>query len=168
MSLSDVLWIVSRFRRKNWGPNNFCFGLIKAAASLRVWQRILRLSLNWQGGISRNKYADTQSLPSVTESKAANCVDCRCSQNGLLESRLSIRKAEEGDVIDVEPPVIASARPAGLTTSETADLLAFLQPAISRFYWEWPPKMRDISSEQQFFGPECVVDVRIQRQTSKH
>lgn len=46
---------------------------------------------------------------SVAESKAANCVDCRWSQNGLPESRLSIRTAEEGDVIDFEPTMIAGA-----------------------------------------------------------
>lgn len=77
---------------------------------------------------------------SVTESKAANCVDCRCSQNGLPESTLSIRIAVEGDVIDFEPILIVCARQAGLTISETADLLAILQPAISRFYCEWPEK----------------------------
>lgn len=43
--------------------------------------------------------------------------------------------AEKGDVIDFEPAVIVAARQAGLTISETADLAAFLYPAISRFYW---------------------------------
>lgn len=70
---------------------------------------------------------------SVTQSKAAK--GCRCGQNGLLESRLSIRMAEKGDVIDFEPAVIVVARQARLTISETADLPAFLYPAISRFYW---------------------------------
>lgn len=51
-----------------------------------------------------------------------------------LESGLSIGMAEKGDVIDFERAVIVAARQAGLTISETADVLAFLYPADSRFY----------------------------------
>lgn len=49
--------------------------------------------------------------------------------------------AEKGDVIDFEPAVIVAARQAGLTISETADLSAFLYPAVSRFLLKMALKM---------------------------
>lgn len=49
--------------------------------------------------------------------------------------------AERGDVIDFEPAVIVAARQAGLTISETADLPAFLHPAVSSFLLKMALKM---------------------------
>lgn len=49
--------------------------------------------------------------------------------------------AERGDVIDFEPAVIVGARQAGLTISETADLPAFLHPAVSSFLLKMALKM---------------------------
>lgn len=48
MWLSDVQWAVSGFsRKKPQEHHRFYFSLIKGAASLLLWQKILRLSFTW-------------------------------------------------------------------------------------------------------------------------
>ncbi len=67
-------------------------------------------------------------------------------EDDLLKFKPSIRKGEKGDLSDFESGMVVGARRAGLSISETADLLGLSRTTISRVYWEWSEKEK-ISSE---------------------
>ncbi len=75
-----------------------------------------------------------------------------------------MRKKE--DLSDFERGMVVSARRAGLSISETADLLGFSHTTISRVYRELSEKEK-ISSERQLCGRKCLVDVRGQRRMGR-
>uniref|UniRef100_A0AAY3ZW74 Uncharacterized protein n=1 Tax=Denticeps clupeoides TaxID=299321 RepID=A0AAY3ZW74_9TELE len=66
------------------------------------------------------------------------------------------------ELFDFDCGVIVGARQAGLSISETADLLRLSRTTISRVYREWYEKGKT-SSERQFCGQKCLVDARGQR-----
>ncbi len=75
-------------------------------------------------------------------------------QDDLLKYNLSIRMGKEDVLSDFEHGVVLDARRAGLSISETADLLGFSHRNISRVYREWFNKYK-ISKWQK-----CLVDAR--------
>uniref|UniRef100_A0AAR2KBC0 Tc3 transposase DNA binding domain-containing protein n=1 Tax=Pygocentrus nattereri TaxID=42514 RepID=A0AAR2KBC0_PYGNA len=73
---------------------------------------------------------------------------------------------KKGDLSDSERGMVVGARRAGLSISETADLLGFSRTTISRVYRERSEKEK-ISSERQLCGRKCLVDVRGQRRMGR-
>ncbi len=65
-----------------------------------------------------------------------------------------------------ERGMVVGVRRAGLSISETADILVFSHTTISRVYREWSKKEK-ISSERQLWGRKCLVDVRGQRRMDR-
>ncbi len=70
------------------------------------------------------------------------------------------------DLSDFERGMVVGARRAGLSISNTADLLGFSRTTISRVYRECSEKSQ-ISSERQLCGQKCLVDVRGQRRMGR-
>ena len=73
---------------------------------------------------------------------------------------------KKGDLSDFEPVLVVGARRAGLSISETADLLGFSHTTISRVT-ENGLKKRKISGERHFSGRKCLADARGQRRTAR-
>ncbi len=66
---------------------------------------------------------------------------------------------KKGDLSDFERGMVVGPRRAGLSISQTADLLGFSHTTISSVYREWSEKEK-ISSEWQLCEQKCLVDVR--------
>ncbi len=81
-------------------------------------------------------------------------------------SNWASERGRKRDLNDFEHGMFVGARRAGLSISETADLLGFSCTTISRVYWEWSEKEK-ISSERQLCGRKCLVDVRGQRRMDR-
>ncbi len=84
----------------------------------------------------------------------------------LAEVQSEHQNGEERDLSDFERGMVVGARRAGLSISETADLLGFSHKTISSVYREWYEKEK-ISSERHLCGRKCLVDVRDQRRMGR-
>jgi len=75
---------------------------------------------------------------------------------------VNVRTGNKGDLSNFERGMVVGARRAGLSISQSAQLLGFLFTTISRVYQEWCEKGKT-SSMQQSCGRKCLVDARGQR-----
>uniref|UniRef100_A0AAR2J702 Transposase Tc1-like domain-containing protein n=1 Tax=Pygocentrus nattereri TaxID=42514 RepID=A0AAR2J702_PYGNA len=73
---------------------------------------------------------------------------------------------KKGDLSDFGCGMVVGARRAGLSISETAELLGFSHTTISKVYRERSEKEK-ISCERQLCGRQCLVDVRGQRRMGR-
>ncbi len=73
---------------------------------------------------------------------------------------------KKGDLSDFERGMVVGDRRAGLSISQTGDLLRFSHTTISRVYRERSEKEK-ISSERQLCGWKCLVDVKGQRRMDR-
>lgn len=73
---------------------------------------------------------------------------------------------KKGNFTDSENGMFVGVKQAGLSVSETADLLEFPLTAISMVYRKRPKKEK-LTSEWQLCRQKCLVDVRGQMRNSK-
>uniref|UniRef100_A0A9J7YBC7 Tc3 transposase DNA binding domain-containing protein n=1 Tax=Cyprinus carpio carpio TaxID=630221 RepID=A0A9J7YBC7_CYPCA len=73
---------------------------------------------------------------------------------------------KKGDLSNFERGMVVGARRAGLSVSQSAQLLGFSRRTISRVYKEWCEKGKT-SSMRQSCGPKCLVDARGQRRMGR-
>jgi len=83
-----------------------------------------------------------------------------------MNSKLNVRMGKKSDLSNFECGMVVGARQAGLSISQSAQLLGFSRATISSVYKEWF-EMRKTSSMWQSCGQKCLVDVRGQRRMGR-
>jgi len=86
---------------------------------------------------------------------------CGLGQDNLLNSKLNVRMGKKGDLSNFECDMVVGARQAGLSISQSAQLLGFSNTTISSIY-KWCEKGKT-SSMRQYSGRKCLVNARGQR-----